>query len=184
MIIGDGADYVFYGMDKLLAEDWSFDGFVKRYMYIDPKTVLKNPADVNYLFERYRQGDGIDFVGFMTIIATEESYGSYKNAFETADLAYVDPYEKLKMAEPLDLERTRAGESKYWIRDLFRMKYPEIPVPEKHPMPRPVDKLFADWNGPGRPEFLENIDMSRLTGNQKWQLYCLEAFLNLYDPVL
>ena len=61
------------------------------------------------------------------------------------------------------------------------MKYPGIPVPEKVPMPRPVDQYFADWRGPIRPEFLSNLDMNQFTGNQKWLLYCLERFLNLYD---
>lgn len=60
-------------------------------------------------------------------------------------------------------------------------RYPDIPVPNKIPMPRPVDIYFADWKGPGRPEFRKDIDMSKYSGNQKWQMYCLERFLNMYD---
>ena len=30
LVIGDAADYVFYGMDGLLSRDWSFDEFVER----------------------------------------------------------------------------------------------------------------------------------------------------------
>ena len=48
-------------------------------------------------------------------------------------------------------------------------------------MPRPVDAYFKDWEGPKRPEFREDIDMSKLTGNQKWQLYCLEKFLDMNE---
>jgi glycerol-3-phosphate cytidylyltransferase len=50
-------------------------------------------------------------------------------------------------------------------------------------MPRPVDAYFKDWQGPTRPEFRRDIDMTQLTGNQKWQLYCLEQFLNMYEPI-
>ena len=96
-------------------------------------------------------------------------------------MEYFDPYARLKMKEPLDLKRVRNGESKYLIRQLFKMKYPEFPVPEKVPMPRPVDEYFKDWKGPTRKEFRDDIDMMKLTGNQKWQLYALERFLNLYD---
>lgn len=181
MVIGDGSDYVFGGMDQLLSQDWSFDAFIKRYVYIDPFEVVKDPVSMKYLFERYRQGDRIDFISFMEDIATVESYGSYSNAFAVAGMPYYDPYERLKMAEPLDLHRVRHGESKYLIRELFAMKYPEIPVPDKIPMPRPVDTYFADWKGPTRPEFKDNLDMSRFTGNQKWQLWCLERFLNLFE---
>lgn len=181
MVIGDGSDYVFGGMDQLLSQDWSFNAFVERYVYTNPVEVLKEPVSMQYLFERYRKGDRIDFISFMGDVATEESYGSYSNAFAAAEMPYYDPYARLKMAEPLDLYRVRHGESKYLVRELFDMKYPDIPVPDKVPMPRPVDAYFAGWRGPSRPEFLEDLDMRRFTGNQKWQIYCLERFLNLFD---
>ena len=85
------------------------------------------------------------------------------------------------MGNPLDLNRVRNGESKYLIRELFSKCYPEIPVPEKTPMPRPVDEYFKNWKGPRRVEFRDDIDMSKLSGNQKWQLYCLEQFLNMIE---
>ncbi len=183
MIIGDGSDYVFGGMDQLLSQDWTFDAFMNRYIYVNPFDVLKEAVSVQYLFERYRQGDNIDFVRFMDVVATEESYGSYSNAFLVAGLDYFDPYEKLKMAEPWDLRRIRNGESKYLIRELFKMRYPEIPVPNKLPMPRPVDAYFADWKGPTRGEFRKDIDVSQCKGNQKWLIWCLEEFLNMADSL-
>lgn len=179
LIIGDAADYVFYGMDGLLSKDWDYDEFVNRVIYVNPEEVLVNPVSMNYLFERYRLPNGkIDFIKFYDESITEESYGSYENAFDVADIAFIDPYEYMKMSEKVDLRRIRAGESKYFIRSLFKMKYPDIPLPEKHPMPRPVDFYFKDWAGPTRPEFKKNLDMSKFTGNQKWQIWCLEQFLN------
>jgi len=182
MVIGDAADYVFYGMDGLLAKDWDFDEFVKRSIYINPQDVLVNPADVHYLYERYRRGKGIDFIGFYDKVVTEESYGSYENAFATAGMAFIDPYENFHLAQPLDLQRTRRGDSKYFIRELFRSKYPQIALPEKSPMPRPVDKYFEKWQGPTRKEFKQNIDINQYSGNQKWLLWCLEMFLSMYLP--
>ncbi len=182
LVIGDAADYVFYGMDGLLAKDWTLDEFYKRSVYIEPAEVLNNPVSMRYLFERYESKNGkFDFIGFYDKSITEESYGSYENAFHAAGIEYIDPYEYLKMREPVDLKRTRNGDSKYFIRSLFRMKYPNIPVPEKHPMPRPVDEYFKNWKGPTRPEFRKDIDMSKYSGNQKWLLWNLEQFLNEYD---
>jgi len=182
MIIGDGSDYIFGGMDQLLSQDWSFDAFMRRYMFIDPFDVLMEPISMQHVFEQYRQDKKINFLKFIEEIATEESYGSYFNAFRTAQISYTDPYEKLQLAEPLNLLRIRHGESKYLIRELFMMKYPGIPVPEKVPMPRPVDIYFKDWKGPVRKEFRSDLDMSKFTGNQKWQLWCLERFLNMMEP--
>ena len=182
LVIGDAADYVFYGMDGLLSKDWTFEEYYKRAIYIEPSEVLINPKDVKYLFERYRKDKNmIDFIGFYDKSITEESYGSYENAFHAANIDYIDPYEKMKMKNPVDLLRTRNGDSKYFVRALFRMKYPNIPLPEKHPMPRPVDEYFKNWEGPKRKEFKTNIDISKYSGNQKWLMWCLEQFLNHYD---
>ena len=180
MFVGESSDLVFGGMDGLLAKEWTFDEFVKRYLFLDPKLVLNNPVDMIYLFERYRKGDMIDYLSFMDDVFSIESSSSYLNAFAVAKMPYYDPYAHMKMAEPLDLYRVRNGEPKYLIRGLMAKRYPEIPVPNKNPMPRPVDAYFADWKGPVRPEF-KPVDMSKLTGNQKWQLWCAERFLNRYE---
>ena len=181
MVVGESSDLVFGGMDQLLAKDWDFDEFVKRYTFTEPKDVLIDPVDMSDLFERYRMGEKIDFLKFMDDVFSIESSSSYLNAFGVAHMPYVDPYAKLKMADSLDLYRVRHGEPKYLIRELFAKKYPEIPVPNKVPMPRPVDEYFKTWQGPYRPEFRKDIDMSRFTGNQKWQIWCLERFLNLAE---
>jgi glycerol-3-phosphate cytidylyltransferase len=183
LIVGESSDLIFGGMDQLLSKDWTVEDFAKRYTFLDPALVLKEPVDMSYLYERYRQGEKINFLHFMDDVFSRESSSSYYNAFLAADMPYTDPYALLRMADPLDLNRVRNGESKYLIRELMQHKYPEIPVPNKVPMPRPVDAYFRDWQGPTRPEFRRDIDMSQLTGNQKWQLYCLEQFLNMHEPI-
>lgn len=181
MMVGESSDLVFGGMDGLLAKDWTFDEFVKRYMFLDPKLVLNEPVSMHYLFERYKKGmNGIDFLSFMDDVFSIESSSSYLNAFGVAKMPYYDPYCRLIMADPLDLHRVRNGEPKYLIRGLMAERYPEIPVPNKVPMPRPVDTYFKDWKGVKRSEFRTDIDYAKLTGNQKWQLYCLERFLDMY----
>ena len=182
MFIGESSDLVFGGMDGLLAKDWTLDEFMDRYLFIKPEEVLNTPESMQYVFERYRMGeDKIDFLGFMDEVFTIESSSAYMNAFAVAEMPYYDPYVRLKMADPLDLNRIRQGESKYLIRSLMAQRYPDIPVPDKIPMPRPVDVYFADWKGPVRPEFRNDIDMSKFSGDQKWQMYCLERFLNMHD---
>ena len=141
--------------------------------------VLNNPVSVDEVFEKYRkEKDKTDFLSFMDDVFSIESSSSYMNAFGVAGMDYYDPYARLKMAEPLDLYRVRHGEPKYLIRELMHKKYPDIPVPNKVPMPRPVDEYFKDWKGPIRSEFRRDLDMSKFTGNQKWQMFCLEKFLN------
>ena len=180
MIVGESADLIFGGMDKLISPVWTFDAFVKRYTFLDPQLVLTHPVDQSEVFERYRQGeDGINVMRFMDEVFAVESSGSYLNAFGAAWMPYYDPYAKLVMADPLDMERVRGGEPKYLVRGLYALKYPELEIPFKIPMPRPVDAVFRDWKGPQRPEFRRDIPLEQLPGNQKWQLWCAEQFLNM-----
>ncbi len=181
MFVGESSDLIFGGMDQLLAKDWTFEQFMNRYIFTKPEDVLAEPESMQYLFERYRQGEHIDFLSFMDDVFSIESSSSYLNAFAAADMPYYDPYAKLKMADKLNLYRIRHGEPKYLIRSLMSKKYPEIPVPDKVTMPRPVDAYFAGWEGPKRHEFRMDMDMKQFSGNQKWQMYCLERFLNLHE---
>ena len=182
IIVGESADLIFGGMDKLIAPEWTFDGFAERYTFLDPSLVLVDSIAQNELFEHYRiDENNIDYMKFMDEVFAIESSSSYLNAFGAAELPYYDPYARLVMAEPLDMHRIRNGEPKYLVRGLYAIKYPELEIPFKIPMPRPVDAIFKDWLGPTRPEFRKDIPMKELTGNQKWQLWCAEQFLNLYD---
>lgn len=182
ILVGESADLIFGGMDKLITPHWDFDGFVKRYTFLDPELVLSNPVPQSELFEKYREGENsIDVLRFMDEVFAIESSGSYLNAFAVAGIPYYDPYARLVMAEPLNMERVRAGEPKYLVRGLYAQKYPELEIPFKIPMPRPVDTIFMDWEGPRRAEFRKDIPMQSLTGNQKWQLWCAELFLDMFD---
>ena len=80
----------------------------------------------------------------------------------------------------MDLARVRSGDSKYLIRELFRMRYPNMQVPEKLPMSCPADAWMKDWEGPHREKFIQNC-VEGLTGEQKLLLFSLERFLDFQD---
>lgn len=185
LIVGESADLIFGGMDQLISRDWNFDDFAKRYTFLEPSKVLTKPVDMSELYETYRLPEGkIDYMKFMDEVFSIESSSSYMNAFAAARMPYYDPYARMMMSEPLDMHRVRNGEPKYLVRELFSMIYPELEIPFKIPMPRPVDAIFKEWSGPARAEFRKDIDMNTLTGNQKWQLWCAELFLDIFEPEL
>lgn len=182
IILGDNADMAFGGMDGLLSRDWKFEEFIERYTFVEPRKVLRNPVSMDYIYEKYRQGDGIDVIQFLNAIFVSSSGVAYYNALRALDMKWVDPYANLKMSIPLDLNRVRNGDSKYLLRELYRMKYPEFSVPEKIPMARPMDLWMADWGGPTREEFLPNC-IEGMTGEQKYNIYSLERFLNAIERI-
>ena len=183
ILVGESSDLIFGGMDKLISKEWKKKDFIKRYNFLEPELVLNEPdLSVFELYDKYDKPNGkIDYMKFMDEVFAIESSSSYLNAFLTAGVPYYDPYAKLIMGDKLDMKRVRNGEPKYLIRELYSKRYPEFDVPNKIPMPRPVDKIFESWKGPKRKEFKDDIPMNELTGNQKWQLWCAELFLNIYD---
>lgn len=181
IIFGDSADMVFGGYDGLLSRDWTFDEWVKRFTFLDPARVLKDPSDVSDVYERYRTGeDTIDYPKFMDEVFATSSSGAYINSFDVLGMKRLDPYVTMKMTEPIDLERVRSGDSKYLLRELYRSKYPEFDVPEKIAMARAADVWLADWKGPEREEFIPGC-VESLTGEQKFLVYSLERFLNIMN---
>ena len=178
VIFGDSADIVFGGYDRLLSKDWTYSEWVDRFTFVDPQRVLRNPENMDKVYRKYKVGEnGIDFLAFMEEVFAVSSSGAYVKAFRFAELNAVDPYAFLKMNDVLDLTRIRAGESKYLIRDLFQLKYPNLEIPEKIAMPRAVEQWLSDWNGPKRNEFWENC-VEGMSGEQKFLVFSLEKFLN------
>lgn len=179
-IIGESADLIFGGMDKLIGKDWNFEDFYNRYNFVEPSKALKEPVSVKDVYEKYRlPNDKIDFLRFMDEVFSIESSTSYMHAFKIGGIEYLDPYTFTKMAEPLDLNRVRNGEPKYMIRELFAKRYPNIEIPTKIPMPRATNQWLKDYKT-SRPEFIEGCT-DNMSGDQKWLCWCLEQFLNMHE---
>lgn len=181
LVIGNGADSTFGGMDKLLSKDWTFDEFVNRYTFVNPTQAVKQPVSMLPVYQDYRVGDGIDVIGFLKVVHGLGIIQAFDNAIGSAKCRTITPYEHLFLDAPLDLLRIRNGQSKYLLRSIFKQLYPSLDVPEKIPFARPMDQWLKNWLGPQRPEFLDDIDLAKFTGEQKWLLYCLERFMNFME---
>ena len=181
LLVGNGADSTFGGMDKLLSQDWDYEAFVRRYSFIDPAKALKNPVDVHPVFEPYRQGDKIDFVGFLKRVHGVGIIQAFQNSMAGTGIDLVEPFENLKLRGKLDLERIRRGEPKYVLYDLFARLYPNLPAPRKVPFARPMDEWLADYPGPSHPAFLESLPMAAFSGDQKYLLRGLDRFAAMIE---
>lgn len=180
MLFGENADIIFGGMDGLLKKDWTFDEFVERYSYLNPEIILHGGKQWLAPFEKYRQGNMIDFYGFITEFFYLEANNSYENACATAGVKYASPFNRMRLNFTLDFERIRQGDTKYVLRELFNRLYPDMGQPQKIPMPRAVQQWLEGWEGPTRTEFLSNC-IEGLKPDQKWMVFILERFLNQID---
>lgn len=179
LIVGNGADSNFGGMDKLLSKDWLFDEFVNRYTFIMPNKVLKEYSGIEYIYEPFRKGEYIDYLSFLSRVHGVGIIQAFENAFSLAGIEAIEPYENVYLDDKLDLDKIRNRNSKYLIRELFKQRYPNFEIAEKIPFIRPMEKWLSDYNGNNvRKEFISQ-NIASLSGDQKWLVYCLEWFMNL-----
>ncbi len=184
LLVGNGADSNFGGMDKLLSVDWSFEDFMARYLFADPATLLVDPVDLTHVFEPYRAGDGVDVARFLHEVHGPGISAAFDNAISVAGLCVSSPYEQLILDAPLDLERIRAGEPKYLLQEAFRLLYDTDEVPPKVPFARPMDIWLRGWDGPkNRPEFAfdASVALRDASGEARWLTWCLAAFCEHLD---
>ncbi|MCC6793850.1 MAG: asparagine synthase [Candidatus Hydrogenedentes bacterium] len=181
LIVGNGADSTFGGMDKLLSKDWTFDEFVARYTFIEPSKALREPVAIRDIYEPYRQNDAINVQGFLKRVHGLGIIQTFENAIHAGGCKVIAPYEGMALDGPLDIARIRAGEPKYLLQAVFADLFRDLESVEKIPFARPMTQWLSEWRGPSRGEFLPGLDMNTFTGDQKWLLYCLERFLGLLD---
>lgn len=175
LIFGQGADMIFGGLDKLLSRDWTIGEFIERYSHVMPYKVLKKSVLITEPYEKYEENGYIRTHDFLDDHLFWEDIHSYDNACQAAGVKFEGAYLGL-IHKPLDIERVRRGDSKYLVREVFKMLYPDMEMAEKTPMPRPMDEWLEHWKGPKRPEFWENCHQS-MSGDQKYYIWILEKFL-------
>lgn len=181
LLVGNGADSTFGGLDRLLSRDWTLEEFIKRYTFLDPAAVLREPVSTRFVFEEYGKQKIFDVVGFLKEVHGRGIIQAFDNAIAAGGCASVSPYESLVLAGPLDLARIRHGEPKYLLREIFSQFYPNLPLSKKISFARPMDCWMKPWTGPQRAEFKPGLDVHYLSGEQKWLLYSLERFLNCIE---
>lgn len=182
IIFGESADLNYGGLSGLMSKDWTVGEFIDRYSYVKPYHVLKQFDLITEPITRYEKDGFVNTQEFCRGFFLNEAMGSYTNACQCAGIQLETPYVNTWLAAPMDIERIRAGENKYIIRDLFKKLYPGFAIMPKLPMPRATDEWLGNWEGPKRPEFWPNCTKN-MTGDQRWLVYALEQFLNLIDEV-
>ena len=180
MVFGETADVIYGGHSGLLSKDWLVGEFIDRYSYVLPYYILKDSKLITEPFVKFERDGFIDVHAFNNTVYYEESTNSYYNALATAGVDICLPYSRTIMGIPLDLDRVRSGENKYLVREVFNRLYPGWVIPEKIPMPRPLNEWMKGWSGPCRDDFWPNCIMN-LTGDQRWYVYALERFFDLIE---
>jgi asparagine synthetase B (glutamine-hydrolysing) len=179
LIFGEAADCLYGGQDQLFSQEWKTEEFAERYSFVKPDQVLVNPLEISQVFTRYSRCGYIDIIRFMAQFFYSESVASYQNACDAAGVTFLSPYAKT-IPPQLDLDRIRSGDPKYLVREVFLDLYPNVEIPKKTPMPRPMNEWLQSWQGPIRSEFISGC-VHGLTGDQRWLVYSLEKFLDLLE---
>ena len=180
LIFGESADANFGGLNGLLSKDWTTPDFIDRMSNVLPYKALKDSVMITEPFSEYSKNGFADVHNYIRHVFFKESMGSYENATELSGIKLCAPYAETYMGVPLDYQRVRSGDSKYFVREIFHKYYPDFTPPPKTPMPRPMNEWLQNWQGPTRSEFWPHCT-DNMTGDQKWLVYILEKFMDLFD---
>lgn len=181
LIVGNGADSTFGGMDKLLSKDYTLYEFIRRYSFVDLSDILDNPVNLKPIYADFCTNNKFNVQAFLKKIHGEGIIQTFCNPIFCAGLDIVEPYEAMNYTKTLDLDRIRGGESKYVLRELFSDLYRGFEIPEKIPFARPMDQWLRDWTLPKCRVFKQNATFNSFTGDQKWLLYSLNQLIKIID---
>lgn len=182
IIIGNGADSTFGGLDKLLSKDWTFDEFVERYSFLKPERVLRHPVDIRSVYEPYRLASSyMNVVDFLKIVHGLGVAQAFDNAIGLAGLEIIQPYERLRLKGALDLDRIRRGEPKYLLVEAFFRVYPTLKPEKKVAFARPMHIWLKDYKGPLSSYFLPRLSMEEFNGEQRYLIRCLDEFISILE---
>jgi hypothetical protein len=177
LVVGNGADTNFGGMDKLLSRDWSASEFQARYSFVEPATVLCNPTAQSHVFKRFERNGTFDTLRFLREIHGPGISEAFANAIASTGVELITPYERLALKSKLDIARIRGGEPKYLLNQLFKQRYATLAPPKKIPFARPMEEWLSEWSGPSSQMFREALDITMFSGEQRWLLFTLDQFL-------
>lgn len=177
LIFGETADIIYGGHSQLLSRDWTLAQFMERFSFVDVTKVLRHPQIIHDPILPHVQPSGnVDVFGFLNGFEYDVSLGFYNNACRLGGVNFFSPYATSILGVPLDMDRIRAGDGKYLIRELYQKRYPDLPIPAKTPLPRPMAEWLKDWTGPLHEELIPD-HIPHMTGDQKWYVYALNQFL-------
>lgn len=177
LIFGETADIIYGGHSQLLSRDWNLEQFTERFSFVDVNKVLHKPNKIYEPITPHLKDNGtVDVFGFLNAFEYDVSLGFYNNACRLGNIDFFSPYASSILGIPLDINRIRNGEGKYIIRELFIKKYPDLPIPDKTPLPRPMSEWLNEWTGPLH-KYLIPDHIPEMTGDQKWYIYALNRFL-------
>lgn len=178
LIVGNGADTNFGGMDLLLGRDWTAAEFETRYTFVAPKEVLREPVSQSHIFAKYEENGIFDTQTFLREIHGYGILRAFQNAICSTGIRICAPYEDLQLGTSMDLARIRKGEPKYLLAELFRNRFSASSAPRKIPFVRPMDQWMKNWGGPRSGYFLGDIDLTALSGEQRWLIHALDLYFD------
>lgn len=132
LVLGNGADSTFGGLDKLLSRDWTPAEFVARYTFVDPQQTLRAPADLWPVFAPYAHGEVFDTSASSRPSTVRVSFRRSTTPLGRGAAAPLSPTSACNLTARSTSPHIRQGESKYLLRSVFAQLYPALPQPRQN----------------------------------------------------
>ena len=147
-------------------------------MTIDPKSVLVNAADVDWVFDAYCKDDVMDVQRFLSEIGTGGATSSNEGVIDLAGVRAVSPFKGLRFSGRYKPHLIARGAIKPHLSEAYNRLYDVIP-PKKKALAAPYKRWMSGWK-PSREEFLPLRGRVSLPGKRLFLVWALENYLNLF----
>lgn len=180
LITGMGADGVFGGTFYLMSRDWTNEEFVKRFSYIEPKIVMKEPVDSLEFFEMYYGTPYFNMFGFLDDVESEYTVTYFANPCDLAGIKLLAPFESCVRDFELDRVGILNGQEKIILRKLFKIKTGFEFKGIKKAFPRPTE-FWEHLYSKKLDVMFYSDSYDRLSNSeQKWILFTTNRFVEIY----
>lgn len=180
LLTGMGADCLFGGLTDIMSKSWNKKNFIKRYTFVPPECVLKNPHPNYGYFDPYENGNEFDANSFMEDVFGIGTSKYFLSACGCAGINLIAPYERCRRMFELNIDDMLNGNEKRILRNLFFERTGGLKAPKKYPLPRPVQVWKQFYGRIINDEFLEDAYERCATDNQRWLVFSLDHWLYLY----
>ena len=148
-------------------------------MTVDPKSVLKNPSNIDWVFDSYCTDGVIDVQRFLSEIGTGGATSTNEGAIDLAGVQAFSPFKSLRFSGKYKPYLIAKGMIKPHLSEAYNREYGVAP-PKKKALAAPYRKWMAGWRH-SREEFLTRLHgRVALPGKRRFLVWAIEQYLNKF----
>lgn len=149
------------------------------HMTVDPKTVIRNPVNIDWVLDAYCQDGVIDAQRFLSEIGTGGATSANEGVIDLAGVQSFSPFKNLRFSGTYKPYLIAKGGIKPHLSSAYNREYGITP-PKKRALAAPYRRWMTGWK-PSREEFIPQLrGRIALPGKRLFLVWALQHYLDRF----